>query len=803
MQYGHFNDETQEYIITNPKTPVKWINYVGTLAFGGFVDHTGGALICKGDPSLNRITKYIQQMPAGEFKGETLYVRVKRKDGYRVFSPFFVPTLDPYDLYACHVGMGYTKIVSEFYGVRTECTIFVPVGAQVEIRDIRITNIAAESQTIDVIPVVEYTHPDAVKQFTNADWVPQTMQSKMYTDKNGLGILVQFPFMFKENKINYFTANAPVASFETDRKLFLGDNEYGTWAKPQSLQNTHLSNTEAQRGDNIAACMYSCGTMEPGATRQIITQLGQCEKVEQAKTEIEWYREPAHVAAALDELRVFWRNHLSMLQVTTPDAAFNSMINVHNPRQCFITYNWSRYLSYYQLGLGTRGLGFRDSSQDVMGVVDHIPTAAKELIVKLLSVQRSTGAAMHQFNPMSMEASIGDAHEMPDRPQYYGDDHLWIVLAVTAYIRETGDTGFLEESVPFYRKNTDVKSQEFGSVMEHLVRALTFTKNNVGAHGLPLLGFADWNDCVNLPTGAESIFNTCLYGKALSEMAELSRCLGKTDVAASYGRDFEHTKKLFNEHAWDGGWFVRYFTAEGEPIGSDKNQHGKIYLNGQSWPVIAGFADGDRGRIAMNAAREKLNTKHGLKLSTPGYNGYEPQKGGITTYPPGAKENGGIFLHTNPWMMIAETILGDGERAFQYYDQINPAKKNDSIDEYELEPYVYAQNILGDEHPQFGLARNSWLSGTSSWVYQAATKHILGIQPHYNGLIIDPCIPAAWDGFSVKRVFRGCTYAITVNNPGHVSKGVVTLVVNGAAVAGTMAPLFSAGSSVTVEVTLG
>ena len=803
MKYGYFNDSTREYIITDPKTPVKWINYIGTLAFGGFVDNTGGALICKGDPSLNRITKYIQQMPAGEFKGETLYVRIKENSGYTVFSPFYVPTLNKYDRFECRIGLGYTKIVSEFFGVRTECTIFIPSDAMVELREIKVTNISKKPLEIDVIPVVEYTHPDAVKQFTNADWVPQTMQSDMIEQENGTKVLIQYPFMFKKTKVNYFTSNATVSSFETDRKRFLGNNEYNTWMNPLSLQNPELSSHEARRGDNIAALLHHCGVLQPGKSMQVITQLGQKESLAAAQSEIDRFRDPAAVTASLQQLERFWQHHLDIMQVKTPEPAFNSMINIHNPRQCFITYNWSRYLSYYQLGLGTRGLGFRDSSQDVMGVVDRIPESAKSLIVKLISVQRGDGAAMHQFNPLSMEASGGDAHEMPDRPQYYGDDHLWIVLAVCAYIKETGDVGFLSEPIPFYEKDKGGKPLESAPVLEHLQRSLKFTRNNFGVHGLPLLGFADWNDCVNLPGGAESIFNASLYAKALGEMIELFTFLGKSAEAEGYKNDFAEIKENFNKCAWDGEWFVRYFDADGTPLGSKTNEHGKIYLNGQSWPVLSGLADADRGRQALDSAKKLLNTSKGIKLSTPGFNGYDPTKGGITTYPPGAKENCGIFLHTNPWMMIAETILGNGNQAYQYYDQINPAKKNEIIDEYELEPYVYAQNILGDEHPQFGLARNSWLSGTSSWVYQAATKHILGVQPLYDGLKINPCIPSSWDEFSMSRIFRGVQYMIKVTNPNHVSKGIAEIKVNGEKIDGQVIPLFSGDKTVSVEVLMG
>lgn len=803
MEYGYFDDEKREYIITNPRTPVKWINYVGNLAFGGFVDHTGGALICKEDPALNRITKYISQMPASDFKGETLYLRFRQGEGYQVFSPYFVPTLDPYERYECHIGLGYTRILSEFYGLRTEVTIFVPLSERRVIRDIRVTNLSAQAREVDAIPVVEYTHPDALKQLTNADWVPQTMQSKALRDGAGQLTLVQYPFMFRDIKVNYFTSNRPVSSFESDRRRFLGDNEYGTWANPLSLQEAELGDYEALRGDNIAALLHHLGTLQPGETQRLITQLGQEASIEQAQPGIERYRDEANVDEALARLAHYWERYLSCLQVETPDAATNRMLNVHNPRQCHTTMNWSRYLSLYQLGCGARGIGFRDSSQDVMGILASMPAEGKARIEKLLQVQKANGSAMHQFNPLTMVASVGDAMEREDRPNYYSDDHLWVVLAICAYLKETGDLTFLNQAIPYYEKDREGHPLAKGTVREHLEQALEFTHGNVGAHGLPLLGFADWNDTVNLATGAESLFTANLYGRALLEMIDLARYLGDERAVNKYTAYYEEMKERVNACAWDGAWYTRYFDADGTPLGSSTNAHGQIYTNGQSWPVISGFATPERARLTLEAVHTRLNTANGIKLSTPGFNGFDPRHGGITTYPPGAKENGGIFLHANPWVIIAETIAGNGERAFAYYNQINPAAHNARIDEFECEPYVYPQNILGDEHPQFGLARNSWLSGTASWAYQAATQYILGLRPTYRGLCIAPCIPSTWSGFRATRRFRGATYQMEVRNPGHVCRGVRRLVVDGQEIAGDTIPILEDGGTHRVEVLLG
>ncbi|HET6447447.1 MAG TPA: glycosyl transferase [candidate division Zixibacteria bacterium] len=807
MKYGYFDDARKEYVITNPKTPTKWINYVGTLEFGGFVDHTGGALLCRNDPALNRITKYIPQLPASDFKGTTLYLRIEdgtREDPkFRVFSPYFVPSLDRYDSYQCHVGLGYTRIVSEFHGLRSDVTIFVPIGEHRLIRDIKITNISKKPLKVDVIPVVEYSHPDALAQFNNADWVPQTMQSKVYEADVDRKILLQFPFMLKDTQFNFMTSNLPVSSFESDRKCFLGDNEYGTWSFPLSLRFPELSNREARRGDIIGALLHHLGQLEPGDSRRVITQLGQASDLESELPAIRHFWGEEATDDAFNELGQFWEEYLSRFQVETVEESVNSLLNVHNPRQCYITKNWSRYLSIYQLGLGARGIGFRDSSQDVLGILGHAPLEGKKLIKQLLRVQKRDGSAMHQYNPLSMEANEGDSREVEDGPKYYSDDHLWVVLAIVAYLKETGDLAFLDDQVPFYEKGKDELPLESGSIREHIKRAIDFTRTNKGAHGLPLLGFADWNDTMNLAAGAESLFTACLYGKALLEMKELAEYEGDESSIKILNAYHQEMKSIVNDHCWDGSWYIRYFDGEGRSYGSKQSKAGQIYANAQSWPIMAGFATNERARLAMEAVRERLNTTNGVKLSVPGYDGYDAAVGGVSTYPPGAKENGGIFLHANPWIIIAETLLGNGDRAFSYYNQINPAAKNDIADQYECEPYVYPQNILGDEHPQFGLARNSWLTGTASWMFQAATQYILGIQPTFKGLRIDPCIPVAWDRFRVRRVFRGGTYEIMVSNPDHVNRGIRAIEVDSQAIDGNILPVFEDETSHQVKVIMG
>ncbi len=802
MNYGYFDNEQMEYVVTNPKTPVKWINYVGGLDFGGFIDHTGGSLICKGDPALNRIVKYIPQLPSSEFKGETLYLRIRKENGYEIISPFFTPTLTPYESYKCRVGNGYNIIKSVIDGIETEVKIFIPVDAQVEIRDIKVTNLRDETVELDIIPLVEYTHFDAMKQFNNADWVPQTMQSELLKTEDGFTVLKQFAFMKKDEEVNYFTSNRAIDSFETDRRNFLGDNGYGTYINPLSLQNESLDNYVALREDNIAAALHKMGAVAKGESVRVITQLGQYSELEDELKQMARFRITSEVDQAFVDLAESFKGYFSKYQVTTPDEDTNTLINIHNPKQCLATKNWSRFLSLYQLGLGARGIGFRDTSQDLIGVMGLCPEETTDMMKKLLSTQRSNGSAMHQFFPLTMEATNGDSAEMEDRHDYYGDDHLWIIQTICAYVKETGNIDFLSEEVPYYEKDHDGQPLNSDTILNHMKKAIEFTESQTGQHGLPYLGFADWNDTVNLPIGAESIFNANLYGKALIELMSLFNYLGDQEQVLTYQAKYDKMKKAVNDTCWDGDWFVRYFDHQGEKIGSKVNPEGKIYTNAQSWTVISGFADGDRQSTALESVYEYLNTKNGIKLSFPGYNGYDPVKGGVSTYPPGAKENGGIFLHSNPWVMIAETMVGNGDRAFEYYSQINPISKNDKIDEFEVEPYVFPQNILGNEHPQFGLGRNSWLSGTASWVYTAGTKYILGIRPDYDGLIVDPCIPVKWDGFEVKRELRGKVYDIKITNPDHVSQGVKQLLVDGVEIEGNKIPLTNK-DYIVVEVVMG
>nr|MDA3845164.1 glycosyl transferase [Vallitaleaceae bacterium] len=535
----------------------------------------------------------------------------------------------------------------------------------------------------------------------------------------------------------------------------------------------------------------------------LITQLGQYANYEAELKEIHSYRDTSKVDLAFKELKQHWESYLVKYQIKTPDKNFDTMVNIHNPKQSLTTKNLSRFLSLYQLGLGARGIGFRGTPQDLIGVMGLCHAETTDMMSKLLSTQRMDGSAMHQFFPLTMEATNGDSSEMEDRYDFYGDDHLWIIQTIAEYIKESADFDFLNKVVPYYEKDQHEQPKDEGTVFDHMCRAIEFTRSHVGSHGIPLLGFADWNDTVNLPMGAESIFNADLYGKALIELIALCQFQDKSDFVEKFQGYYDDMKKSVNEHLWDGDWYIRYFDHKGVPLGSKINQYGSIFTNAQSWTVFSGFATDERATRALESVNEKLNTAKGIKLSFPGFNGYDPEKGGVSTYPPGAKENGGIFLHSNPWVIIAETMLGHGDLAYEYYNQINPITKNDIIDEFEVEPYVYPQNILGDEHPQFGLGRNSWLSGTASWAYQASTKYIMGIRADYDGLVIDPCVPRKWDRFEITKHFRGATYQITVYNPKQVSKGIEKMIIDGIDYTGNKVPVFNDGKVHRIEAFMG
>jgi len=761
MRYGYFDDAACEYVITRPDTPTPWINYIGSGRYGGIVSNTGGGYSFYRDPRNKRITRYRYNSLPMDRPGRYIYIRDAQTGEY--WNPGVAPTGVKLDNYCCRHGMGYTVLEGEYKGVAASVTYFVPDDRDFEIWLLKVSNKRGVVQNLQIFSYAEFCFWDAVKDQQNVDWVQQINQGR-YSD----GIITWHPHGTKD--ASFFATGARVKSFDTNLETFIG--RYRSEANPIAVEQGACSNSISYRMNGVGAFCTEM-RLKPGEKKEIVFILGYSEDKYNIRSKIEGYLKPAQAHAALLRLKQKWREFTGNLQVETPDHDMNRFLNVWNQYQCNTTFNWARYVSLYQLGLN-RGMGIRDSAQDVLGVVHTIPDKVRERLISLLKCQYPDGRAYHLYYPLTGEGGQGDA---PIKKfDWYSDDHLWLILAVTAYLKETGDFEFLNLEVEFNDKKTKA------TVWEHLDRALEFTMNHRGPHGIALAGRADWNDTLNLDTGkgiAESVFTSMLFCRAEFEMERLANYLGDKERESRYESMYLDMVRAIEKNCWDGEWYVRAFDDEGKPIGSKKNECGQIFINSQSWAVIGGVTDRKRAESCLEAVNKYLNTKYGIVCMYPAYRELDETKGGITTYPPGAKENGGIFLHTNPWVIIAETMLGNGNRAFEYYMQILPSRRNDDADRLEVEPYVYPQNILGKEHPQFGTGRNSWLTGTAAWSFVAATQFILGIYPYYDELIIDPCIPSHWNGFKVKRVFRGAAYNIEVRNPNHVNRGVKRILLNG------------------------
>jgi cellobiose phosphorylase len=784
MKYGYFDEGAREYVITRPDTPTPWINYIGSGKYGGIVSNTGGGYSFHKDPQNRRITRYRYNSIPMDRPGRYIYIRDAETGEY--WNPGFSPSARKLDSYSCRHGMGYTVLEGEYKGVAADVTYFVPDDRDFEIWLLRVKNLTGVSKKLQIFSYAEFCFWDAIMDQQNVDWVQQINQCR-YDN----GIITWYPHYIERNA-SFFATGAEVSSYDTNLETFIG--KYRSEANPIAVEQGACSNSVSLRTNGVGA-FCSETELAGGQTREIVFILGFAQDRTEIRKDIEAYLDPSEARRALERLNKYWEGYIGKLRVDTPDRDMNLFVNMWNQYQCKTTFNWSRFVSLYQLGLG-RGMGIRDSAQDTLGVMHTIPDQARDLIVKLIQCQYTDGRAYHLFFPLTGEGGVGDAPVK--KFDWYSDDHLWLILAVNAYVKETGDFAFLDQQVPYNDKKTSA------TVREHLIKALEFTDKWKGPHNIALAGRADWNDTLNLDTGkgvAESVFTSMLFCRAAIEMSELSSYLGRKDDEARFDDMYKRMKNAINETCWDGEWYVRAFDDESRPLGSKENIYGKIFINSQSWAVLGRVSDGERTGKCLESVNKYLNSKYGIVTMYPAYTQYDDTKGGVTTYPPGAKENGGIFCHTNPWVMIAEIMTGNGDRAFEYYRQILPARRNDDADLLEVEPYVYPQNILGKEHPQFGIGRNSWLSGTAAWNMVASSQYILGIRPGYDCLTVDPCIPSSWDGFRAVRVFRGAEYTIEVKNPAHVTSGVRKITMNGAEV--DRIPVLPEGAKANIVVELG
>ncbi len=815
MRFGYFDDERREYVITRPDTPLPWINYLGSDDYFAIISNTGGGYSFYKDARLRRLVRYRYNDAPLDCNGRYIYLR--DDDASEYWSPTWQPTRVPLDTYECRHGMGYTTIRSTHSAIQASLRYFIPLGATLEIWQLELDNLRQNSVSLSIFAGVEFCLWDAQDDATNF----QRNYSVGEVEVVDGVIYHKTEYRERRNHFAYFGSSEPIASFDTDREAFLGP--YRGWDSPAGVEKGGLIYSIAH-GWQPVGVQHIRLKLQPGEHKAVIFLLGYHENPANEKFDppgtqtinkltvlpvIARYRRLQEIEPAFEKLQRYWQERLDILQVSTPDQHTNRMVNTWNVCQMMATFNFSRSASYFESGIG-RGMGFRDSNQDLLGFTSLEPGRARERLLDLASTQLASGGAYHQYQPLTKRGNndIGSG---------FNDDPLWLVLSTAAYIKETGDFSILDETVPY--DNTPGSEEQ---LYEHLKRSVQYTLDRLGPHDLPLIGRADWNDCLNLNCfsdtpgqsfqtttnkdgkAAESVFIAGLFVLAAYEMAGLARCMESEQAAKGYDDSAMRMTRAVWQAGWDGAWFRRAYDDNGDPVGSQVCQEGQIYIEPQGMCVMAGLGlDDGRARQALDSVSQRLATPHGIMLLQPGYTHYYLNLGEISSYPPGYKENGSIFCHTNPWVMIAEARLGNGERAHDYYLRINPSWREEISEVHRCEPYVYAQMIAGREAPGYGEAKNSWLTGSAAWNYVASTQWILGIRPELEGLRIDPCIPPGWEGFSVVRIFRGSRLHIEVHNAQHVSRGVVRLEVDGIPQAGNVVRVDGSRGEHRVEVWLG
>jgi len=781
MRYGYFDDRRREYVIERPDTPAPWINYLGEGEYCAILSNNAGGYSFHKSPGQNRILRYRFNAVPWDRSGRYVYLRDLDGDFWtNSWSPVQKPLHR--QKVTCRHGLGYTRIESRYKGIHSAVLYLVPADAPLEIWDLAVTNRSKATRTIDVFAYCEFAFP----YFTGES----ALQAILYVSQTRLaagiiGYTTPIPgWRFADR---FFAATGPVESFDCSREEFIGP--WRDESRPVAVESGRCGGSRGA-GGNACGALHLRLTIEPGETVRTAFVLGEG-KAEDAGAAARAAYTPERIDEELQRLKDHWDGRLDKLACRTPDGPMNSTVNVWNAYQAHVNFRWSRSASLIEAGLRD-GLGYRDTLQDTLGVMHSAAGQVRRTIVDLLRGQASDGAVLHKVQPLTLQTGKG---ERPRPEEVYCDDHLWIPLALGAYVRETGDAAFLTERVDFL-------DQGSGTVYDHARRSLDFAMAHRGVHGLLNSLAADWNDALQLGGRGESVWASMQFCLACEELAALAGLLGREDDATLTRRWKGEMAALINEKAWDGQWYRRALMDDGSAVGSAGSAVARIWLNPQSWSVISGVADPDRGRAAMNAVHEHLASEFGIHLFAPPYDDPTLDLPGRVSYPPGLKENASIFCHTNPWAMIAETILRRGDRAMAYYQALLPGARNDRAERRRIEPYVYGQFVTGKWDANFGVAHNPWVTGTASWCYVAATQYILGVRPSLAGLVLDPCIPCSWDGFEVTRVFREATYRIRMKNPHGLSCGVRRLKVNRKAIEGNVIPVASAGRTVRVEAEL-
>ena len=814
MKFGHFDDRAREYVIDTPRTPYPWINYLGCEAFFGFISNTAGGYCFYRDARLRRVTRYRYNNMPVDNGGRYFYV----KDGDTVWNPGWKPVKTELDDYSCRHGMGYTVITGKKNGLVASQLAFVPMGENAEVHQVTLTNESDAPKDVILTSFVEFCLWNAQDDMLNFQRNFSTGEVEV---EDGV-IYHKTEYRERRNHYAFYGVNAPVDGFDTDMETFLG--LYNGFDAPQSVMTGKMGNSIASGWQPMAAHQIKVH-LNPGESKRFNFVLGYVELPQEekfvapgvinkapAKAMLSRLSTDAQIEAAFDALRKHWDGLLSVYTLEHGDEKLSRMVNIWNPYQCMVTFNMSRSTSMFESGIG-RGMGFRDSSQDLLGFVHQIPERARERILDIAATQFKDGSCYHQFQPLTKKGNndIGTG---------FNDDPMWLIAGAAAYIKETGDFGILDVQVPY-----DCNPDDCGTLLEHLENSFLHVVENRGPHGLPLIGRADWNDCLNLncfsdvpdesfqtfqnpnvknDRVAESVLIAGLFVAIGPELVALEKRFGHDDKAAAFQKDIDEMRQVILTHGWDGEWFVRAYDAFGNKIGSHECEDGKIFIESQGYCVMGGVGVEDgKAEKALKSVHKYLETEHGIVLLQPAYKEYHLELGEVSSYPPGYKENAGIFCHTNPWIMAAETVVGHGDRAFDLYCRIAPAYREEISELHKMEPYTYSQMIAGKDAPNFGQAKNGWLSGTASWNFYVISTYILGVKPDWDGLRIDPCVPHTWDGYEISRKFRGATYQIAIRNPDHVCRGVKRVTVDGQVIEGNVLPAFGDGKAHQVEVVLG
>jgi cellobiose phosphorylase len=785
MEYGDFSRNDKEYVITRPDTPTPWINYLSNNEYCAIISNTAGGYSFHIDPKDRRVLRYRYNNLPVDRPGRYLYIRDSKTGEY--WSPTWQPVPKKLSTYECRHGLGYTKISSSHLGIEAKVTYFVPVHDNLEIWMLTLKNASSEKKELSVFSYAEFCL-----------WFADRDQNDLQSIQ-GLGIAtyeanaIFYHFFDLSTGYAFFASNGTVTGYDCNREKFIGP--YRGESNPIAVEKGQCANSETRGGNPIAATS-NLVNLGPGEAKTIIFILGVVKEKSDAKRLIQKFKEKSKVDKELEILRKYWDTYLGNLCVVTPGKELNTMINVWGQYQCKTTFDWSRYVSLYETGIG-RGMGFRDSNQDTLGIVHALPKMVRQRILDLAKNQFENGRVYHLYFPLTGEG--GFPYYVKENMKFFSDDHLWLILSVCEYIKETGDMAILDQKVNFVEGSS-------ASLYEHLKRSIDFTLSHMGNHGLPLLGTADWNDPLSLPgpnNAAESVWVAMLFHEVLLELTELCREYKRERDAQRFAGIAEQTKTHVNKVAWDGDWYFRAYDDSGNLVGSSKCKEGKIYLNAQSWAVISQIAPRERGIKCMNSVKKHLDTKYGILLLAPAYSRYHPEIGALTSYVPGLKENASIWSHANAWAILAECLLGRGDQAYEYYKKLAPPTKNRMAGIHTSEPYVYAQTIAGRDHPDFGAARQSWLTGTAAWMMKVATNWILGVRPQYHGMLVDPCVPKGWANFTITRHFRNAVYEIRVKNPHHMCQGTKDVTVDGKKLKTSLLPSFADGKKHIVKIRMG